>query len=261
LGDARDVTHDYDVAPLTSLTLGFNQFPNISFSGFNLNLSSQLNRAVTSGTGTATLVANNSFRLTEANFLEWKPDVHVAGFFKNWLEAEKVSFSLGPRYTQVSQDYHATLTSASNNALLNSHQDFTGFGVTSSVEARSKPWVRTGLQLYGNLRGSLLVGTNNKNSTASTTVGSAILSSSENRTDYIPIGELELGVEWGTLVGVLRGGSVDPDTGTIIGARVGFVGQVIGDVGLPSASSRGAGALDNGAVYLVGVGLLFELRH
>jgi hypothetical protein len=258
LGDSRDVTHDYSAAPIGEVAFTFKDYPALSFKGFNLNLSSQLDRTFISGATTASLTATNSLSITEFNALELPFPIKPWGFLNGCVDDRHgITFSAGPRYTQVKQDYHALLTAGMNSTALDAHQDFTGFGGTSSVEIRSKECCC--LTLYGNLRGSILYGTNNKNGSLVTT-GATPVQMTESRTDFVPIGEVEVGVEWRPRVKVF-GVSCRTPTDPQLGIRAAFLGQVIGDVGLPSPASHDQRAFDNGAVYLAGLGVQFGVRY
>jgi len=83
--------------------------------------------------------------------------------------------------------------------VLNSSQQFAGVGVTSVFQALSRsldvPELKGGFDIYMNMRGSVAVGTNKTHSDLSST-GASPLNTNESRTDYIPTGEVEIGVEF-----------------------------------------------------------------
>jgi hypothetical protein len=260
LGDGRDVAHDYSAALVGKIGVTFPNTMSIAFSGFNLSLDSHLNRSFQSGMTAATLQASNTFNLTELTALEVPFSIQPPPVFQDWLPKDNAcKLTVAVQYLQLTQDYHAALVAAMNSTNLNSHQDFTGFGVTVAAATQTRDW--HGWSGYANLRGAVLIGTNNRNGNFSST-GLPAVSATETRTDFVPVGELEVGIEWEPKRLAYSPTQARPKTASdaVLAFRAGFVGQVIGDAGLPTVT-HDQRAFDNGAVFLAGFGALIEYRH
>ncbi len=264
LADTRDVTNDYTVSPVFDANIKFGNL-GFTFSGFGYALASSLDQAVAAGGANATLTATSSLSVTEAVLAAPTLELPIPEYLsclKGCFQGDKVSFGFGPYYTKVTQSYSATLTGAGNTATLNSTQAFEGLGLVCSLEltgaghdiywpSENPKWHYNG---YALLRGAAVLGENDRKSDFSVT-GSAITSVHDNKTDLIPVGAFELGVECTrkNVITFRRGWAGNFDAGF----RVAVMGQVIGDVGLPSAQSADPRAFENGALYLVGVGAVF----
>jgi hypothetical protein len=126
----------------------------------------------------------------------------------------------GARYLYHRQSYHATLTNnvtvgaafAIENDTLDYEHTFTGGGPTASVCAR-QPFGETGLSMYGNVRGSFMVGTGRQTFRAVQLIHDTGISPpppavpltqstlltdqfASNRDDTLPVIELEIGLEY-----------------------------------------------------------------
>lgn len=122
--------------------------------------------------------------------------------------------SAGARYVQLSQSYQLSVVDGGG-VLTDSAfgtSSFNGGGGTFSIEFH-RPVCSSCFSAYGNLRGSLLFGTGVQTGGATGTAGSA--SASARQMDVLPIGEAEVGGEWGRAWGRCR-----------LFAQVGVVGQV-----------------------------------
>jgi len=120
-------------------------------------------------------------------------------------------FSAGVRYAHLSQDYSISVTDAGANlGSVASSQTFNGLGPTLALEAH-RQLGSSDFALYGSARGSLLFGTLDQDSSASP----VIRGGSSSSTDVLPIGELEMGGEWGHTCERFR-----------FSAQLGVVGQI-----------------------------------
>jgi hypothetical protein len=260
LGDGRDVTHDYNAALVGKVGVTFEGSLTFAFSGFNLNLDSHLNRSFASGSTMATLLASNTFNLTELTALETPFPIQPLTALLDYFPKDKACIvTVAIQYLQLTQDYHATLTAGMNSTSLYAHQDFTGFGVTAAVTTQTRDW--HGWSCYGDLRGAVLIGTNNRNGSFSST-GLSAVSATDTRTDFVPVGAVEVGIEWEPKRWASAPLQARPKTTSesVLAFRVGFVGQVIGDGALPTVT-HDQRAFDNGAVFLAGFGAQLEYRH
>lgn len=106
----------------------------------------------------------------------------------------------GVRLARVSQTYNAFVSPANGPAfdLLSGH-NFHGVGPVLAAESR-RPLGTSGLGLYGSARGSLLFGSANQNSFIPVSQNQG----ADHRNRVLPVGELELGLEYGRTVGQSR---------------------------------------------------------
>src|SRR5262249_6047183 len=100
---------------------------------------------------------------------------------------------LGARYTNLSQDYHATITGANTVLNLNSHHDFNSIGPCVSLETKRRI-KETGFSIYGQLYAAVLFGTSNESYTADN--NGVVEQFLRSHTDVVPVGEMELGIEY-----------------------------------------------------------------
>jgi Legionella pneumophila major outer membrane protein precursor len=125
-------------------------------------------------------------------------------------------FSAGLRFAHINQEYNAFATgtnefgiTTSGSEALVSANSFDGLGPVVGLEAR-RPIGDTGLALYGNLRGALLFGSAKQsafaNNAASGFVGDeeAALTATDHHDRVMPVGELEIGVEYARDIGNMR---------------------------------------------------------
>ncbi len=111
-------------------------------------------------------------------------------------------FGSGIRYANLQQSYRAIQSNGAlpfqpTQAELNVRNVFQGWGPTVSFEAIHP--VCWGIALYGNTRGSFLWGSETVNQTLTTAL--ATTTASANSTPFVPIGEVELGVQYGCRIG------------------------------------------------------------
>ncbi len=140
------------------------------------------------------------------------------------LDSFALLFSGGGRYLQMSQNYNATLvnvpgTGASEYDALIAGHNFYGGGPTVALQCDWKVG-STGLSLYGLARGSVIVGTGRQDVFFSQVIIDPVLGNQDNQPSnrstfqqVIPIAELEVGVQYGLMVGrsefFVRGAAVN----------------------------------------------------
>lgn len=99
----------------------------------------------------------------------------------------------GVRYSHMSQDYRTNITSPATNIQLVSGHNFNGAGPSFAFDAKRRIG-ESGFSLYGNLYGAILFG-NAKDAQTAVTNGTP-LGLFQERTNVIPVGEVELGAEY-----------------------------------------------------------------
>jgi hypothetical protein len=141
--------------------------------------------------------------------------------------------SAGARYAHMSQDYALFLESPGGSAVLAASHNFNGFGPTFSIQGQRQVG-DSPFSLYGTARGSILFGS--AHTVAS--IGSSLATSQQ--TDVLPIGEIEVGGQWGKVRGNYR-----------LFAQLGFVGQAWFGGGNASqgASTLVGGTVDSGTNF------------
>jgi hypothetical protein len=153
-------------------------------------------------------------------------------------ETAKWSFltGFGVRYTHLSQDYQATLTSPGTAINVGTGHNFNGAGPSFSFEGK-RCIGETGFAVYGNVNGAVLFGTAKEDYNVLNNGIHQEFSRQPNT--VLPIGELEIGAEYSRNVGRARAF-----------VQTGFVGQVwwgggnasnIDPNGFTSASSQNFG--------------------
>jgi hypothetical protein len=267
LAGSGNVSYDFGFIP--KVTVGY-QFPDLGFgvtaSGELTSLSGHLNRTIDSAAGTANLTASSTIDLGVANLIEASLPIALGRFPRfqdSCLRDTTVLTTLGLRYTHLAENYNASLDSGGNASTLAAHQDWDGFGLTTSLSFIHP--LRHNFFLYGVSRGSFLLGTNNRFSTLSVVVaGNAAASTTtkltENKTELIPVGEFEVGVAWGKPlapgpVNALAAAETVPPTGPILWVKAGFVADVWGSLGFLSAPNN-IGGFSDSALFLYGFSVM-----
>jgi hypothetical protein len=225
----------------------------VTASGELSNIVGHLTRSIDAAGGSANLTANATITFANANLLEgslYLPLGDYGCFEDTCLRDTVLLFTLGTRYSHLSQDYSASLNSGGNGTTLTAHQDWDGFGLTSSLSYLHP--LDGNLFLYGVSRGSVLVGTNNRTSTLLVVVpGSSTASTStkltDNKTDLIPVGEFEFGMAWGKPLAprpadAVRGAG---QTGPHLWIKAGLVANIWGNLGSLSAPDGSQGFSDS----------------
>jgi hypothetical protein len=261
LGNTGNVDNDYALAPrinyqynVTDLNFAVNAM------GTFLSLTGRLERKITNTTaGTGDLTANSQLTIITANLPEFSTRVYYGDIFNqqscfhcSFLDDLAIDLGIGTRYSSIAQDYTGSLTNSvpagTNTSTRYSTQSFQGIGLTLRSDF-SLP-VGDNLVLFTNIRGSILVGDNVKDSTLNVTVaGSPGIADAINQTQtaFIPICEMEMGFEWGKELGTQLRNNAPPPLFTI---RVAAVGQFWGGVGPLSAGS--AQGYETSNLFLVG---------
>lgn len=162
--------------------------------------------------------------------------------------------SIETRYVMIRQDFHASLRGGDVLASADATQTFSGIGIAAGLTS-DHPLTQH-LGLYTVNRASLLLGQNNRKSSATGADGIGPFSNTlaENRTTLIPTGELEIGLRYITPLDNRR------PNGPIISLRGGFTGQYYGGVGFLPATS-GSARFDDRALYLVGFSILAGVTY
>jgi hypothetical protein len=268
IGPIRDATRSFSASPIVEVDYtppkpASSQYdstppaPAFGFggSGYYISLTSVLQRGLTNSIGTETLDAKSSFNILVIN----AEGTATLG--------QHLTLGIGPRYTSINQDFTASVISKPNTSTFLSHEDFTGVGGTVSLKCVRKGSIAEALfsqldskviiEWISLVRGSCLVGTNNRWSSVSIgSAASAATKVSEVATSFVPIGELYLGVHYKRpATGLIqkyrlydREQTGDHPTVEFYAA---LTGQVWGGVGMPSASATSPTA-NNGSLYLVG---------
>jgi hypothetical protein len=271
LSDTRDVARDYTVAPVLNLTLQFTNL-DLTFTGVQYALASTVDQTINAGATNASLAGKSSLTIREATAGEVSVRLPCPDCLKDCFgEKCDAKLGLGPYYLYLDQTYIAILVNGANKTSLNSSQNYEGFGIVGAlhlktgqhqfgVDDQKHPWY---CRLYSDITGAILIGTNKRISDLNVT-GATSPSIRNSVTDYVPVGNLELGVEVGkqnlvkftsTRAESGYGNGINGDAGFRLGAIV----QVIGDMGLTSAASPNNRSLNNGSLYLVGFQATFYL--
>jgi hypothetical protein len=268
LGDTGHTDNHFAFVPRLQYNYQFTDLDfGISASGTFLSLSGRLQRTVTSTNGgIGDLNANSALTIVSANFVEvtreiYLPDLVGKKGSPKSLEDLLVGLSLGTRYVAIDQNYTGSLTNGAtpgaNISTRYSTQSFHALGLTSAMNLSlpsGQDWV-----FFSNLRGSVLVGDNRKDSSLTVNVaGQPGISANINQNDtaFVPVFEYEAGVEWGmALADKLRAGDPQP----LLTVRVAGVAQYWGGVGpLSAGSSQGYKTSD---LFLFGVSVLVGLHR
>jgi len=253
-----DVSHRMEIAPLLWLgylgengwggrarwwyfRVGTSQFAPDDDAGTVIVSAAPLGLGLTSGAGmnvttklelqVADLEAMQSFRCGRWDFL----------------------FAGGIRLARVNQAYNAYIDQTAQNTLLSGHS-FQGVGPTIALESRRSVGA-SGLVLFGSARGAVVFGSAKQ----SATLPDQNVHAEDHRNRGLPIGELELGLEYGRTVGV----------GRVFG-QVAFVGQEWFGAGGASRSSVnvtpggafvGAGYVGDSDISFLGVSFRLGLNY
>ncbi len=255
LGDARDVLHNFNFAPIVQIDYRF--LPTtlgIRASGWAVNFAGNLDRTVTSPAGSGALHAQSTLGLSAVNLPEATtyctcPRLPHDGQSNVFGDCCVADFSLGLRYSALTQTFDATALNGPNGANLHSDESFSGLGVTGALGGYCP--LGSHFLLFANVRGSTLFGTNKRNSSFSTTAPSVASSApavlTDTKSSIVPVGELDLGIGWGRDIGA----SYDQKPPPVAYLSVGCTGQIWGNTAMISAAS-GPNFSENN-LYLVGL--------
>jgi hypothetical protein len=273
LGNMGNVDNQFALAPRVNYKYDVSSDFAIKASGTFLNLTGSLNDNITANNGSVGLLtATSTLTIIAANLPEITTRFAYADFFANspcycpFLDALTVDLGIGTRYSSLSQAYTGdlsnTVPAGKNETSRNSTQSFTGVGLTTSLDFnlpfREQPngemW-----NLFTTVRGSILVGDNQKASSLSVDIAGVPgvpASLNQTRTEYMPVAELESGVEWTHYFGDVNNPNTLPALFTV---RVGVSGQFWGDAGPLSAGSPQGFRVSN--LYLVGAHVMVGIAH
>jgi hypothetical protein len=120
------------------------------------------------------------------------------------LEDSLLVATLGSRFANIEQTFHAELGSGPSISTVDAHQEFSGLGATTSMTGYCPLFGNLGV--FGGTRLSLLVGKNQRSSSTTILVpanpaASFAAKANEDKTDLVTSGEFETGVVWGTALG------------------------------------------------------------
>jgi hypothetical protein len=261
-GFVPNIKYKYDVSDLAF---------SVNASGTFLNLSGNLQQKLSNAAGDGVLTANSSLTIIVANLPEVSTRVYYDELFPNhprlhhWslFEDLVIDVGIGTRYSSIDQSYTGQLTNTVGGAPGNnmtqrySTQNFKGIGLTTKMDF-SLP-VRQDWVLFTNVRGSILVGDNSQDSSLTVNVAGTPgipNSISQDRTQFVPVVEIESGIEWGIECGDrLRFGTTPP----FCTVRVAAVGQFWGGVGPLSAGSPQGFRTSN--LFLVGANVTVGIHR
>lgn len=269
LGDVGHVDDHFAMVPHLKYKYNVTDLDfSINASGTFLNLTGHLDREVTNGAATGNLTSNSSLTIVTANLPEVSTRLYYDELFTkhshlycSMLDDLVIDVGVGTRYSSIDQSYTGSLTNSAaagvNQSTRYSHQSFKGIGLTTTLNFSlpvKQDWV-----FFTNLRGSFLVGDNDKDSTMTVTVaGVPGISNAINqsRTEFIPIAEVELGTQWGWDLGEhLHDNAPHP----LCTVRLAVAGQFWGGVGPLSAGSSQGFATSN--LFLVGAHIMVGIHR
>lgn len=261
VAESGNFSHNFAFVPRFDLNY---DFPDLGFgagaSAKLIDLSGHLQRSINSTAGSAVLNVQSGVDIVSANLLEGTKEFVLGDwecFQDSCLADCAFVTTLGARYSHVRQDYTASLASGPNTGTLSATQSYNGFGLTSSI-GNLCPLVGH-FFLYGSARGSVLVGPNNRSTSVTImAAGSAANSTgaivTEDKTTFMGVGEFELGIAWSKSLPPAQP-TTPGHTGLLLWFKVGWVGQIWGDLGLLSATDRPQN-FSNSSLFLQGFSVL-----
>ncbi len=237
------VDHDYGLSPRidVGLALGDSEY-GISAGVNTVNLSGSVRQNTAGMSSNDSIDAQSAINILSVNLPEVSRVIPLDIYEDDQIDDGIFELRVGARYSAINQLFTAALRQGSGSAVTtSSFQDFRGVGLTAAGNL-SLP-VTNSLWLYGNSRGSMLLGRNERQANYSVLVvdaggapiaGTASSTVTENKTDIIPVGEFEAGIVWDLAEQFCDEGS---EPGNMIWFKLGYVAQVWGDVGLTSAGT------------------------
>ncbi len=233
------IEHDYGLAPRFEVGWGFGDSDyGLTASGNFLSLSGNLRQNVGSGTTNESIQGNSVVNIMSINLPEVSKIKRMSESDIDFLGDSVVEFRLGTRYSTINQVFAASLRRGNGAAVTtSSFQDFRGVGLTTAINIgipMGRSW-----WIYGKSRGSMMVGSNERQANFSLLVpgggaGTTSNTLSEDKTDIIPVGEFEAGIIWDNRDYLQYD---DSGANTLTWLKLGFVAQVWGDSGLISAGT------------------------
>lgn len=237
------VDHDYGLSPRidVGLALGDSEY-GISAGVNTVNLSGSVRQNTAGMASNDSIDAQSAINILSVNLPEVSRVIPLDIYEDDQIDDAIFELRVGARYSAINQLFTAALRQGSGSAVTtSSFQDFRGVGLTAAGNL-SLP-VTNSLWLYGNSRGSMLLGRNERQANYSVlvvdaggapTAGTASSTVTENKTDIIPVGEFEGGIVWDLAEQFC---DEDSEPGNMIWFKLGYVAQVWGDVGLTSAGT------------------------
>jgi hypothetical protein len=273
LGDTGNVDNHFALAPRVNYKYDVSDEFAIKATGTFMNLKGNLDQTLAVADGSVGLLtANSTLTIVTANLPELTTRFTYAELFGSskhyWsiFDALTIDLGIGTRYSSVGQTYTGDLSNTSaagkNETQRSSTQAFTGVGITSSLnfnlpmheKANGEMW-----NLYTNLRGSILVGENSKDSSLTVNIANmpgVPTSIKQSKTEYMPVGEVEMGIEWTHLFG----DATHPNgKAALFTVRIGVSGQFWGNAGPLSAGSPQGFQTSN--LFLVGGHIMVGLAQ
>ncbi|GEM_PF-4504878 len=262
LGGTDNVANDFAFIP--SLNLAY-QFDDLGFgiaaSGKLMNLTGKLIRNVQSDDGNGNLIVNSSLDIAVANLVEAVVPFDLTGMRclgDSFLGDFAFVATIGARYVHVRQHYDAALTvgdaAATNSGTLVANQLYNGFGLTSSLTALYPLSER--VALYSNTRASILVGNDQRDSTIKVVKSNTTVV--ENRTLFMPTGEIEIGVAYGM---PLPHKGPPQSVAPLLWFKTGLVGQAWGDIGLLHVNDQMGSQFKDSHLFLYGFSVQVGLDY
>jgi hypothetical protein len=233
------VDHDFGLSPRIDVGLGASDSEYGLSAGFNtVNLSGSLRQNTAGMASNDSIDAQSAINILSVNLPEVSRVISLDIFEDDQIDEAMLELRVGTRYSALNQIFTAALRQGSGSAVTtSSFHDFRGVGLTAAANL-SLP-VTNAFWLYGNSRGSMLLGRNERQSNYSVVVaggGPGTISNTvtEDKTDIIPVGEFETGIVWDLAEQFCDEGT---DPSNLVWLKLGFVAQVWGDVGLVSAGT------------------------
>lgn len=265
IGDTSDLSNDFAFSP--GFEVGY-QFRNTGFgvqvTGRLLHLTGGVDRTLhdSAGAVVAQASARSTVDLGVVNPIEGFVAVPLSEFAHcdhPYLGESSFVFTLGGRYAHVQQHYTTTVvTGPSHQGSLTSTQTFDGFGLTSSVMGVYP--VKERWALYSNVRGSILIGDNNRQSSVTIVAPGAnsATRASEDATEFVPVGEFEVGLMYG--IPLNRPGP-SPNLAPLLWVKTGLVAHVWGELGLLNINNAPGHQFEDSPLWLVGFSLQIGLDY
>lgn len=237
------VDHDYGLSPRidVGMALGDSEY-GISAGVNTVNLSGSVRQNTAGMASNDSIDAQSAINILSVNLPEVSRVIPLDIYEDDQIDDAMFELRVGARYSAINQLFTAALRQGSGSAVTtSSFQDFRGVGLTAAGNL-SLP-VTNSLWLYGNSRGSMLLGRNERQANYSVLVsgaggapaaGTASNTVTEDKTDIIPVGEFEGGFVWDLAEQFC---DEESDPGNMVWFKLGYVAQVWGDVGLTSAGT------------------------
>jgi hypothetical protein len=266
LGTSGNVSYDFGFLPKVTVNYQFSDLGfGVGASGELTNLLGKLTRTIDSPAGSANLTVDAHVNFAVANVVEGTLPLPLNRFCccqDTCLQDTVLLGTLAARYAHLDQTYTATLSSGANSSTLTANQTWDGYGISTSLSVLH-PLPRN-FFLYGVARGSFLLGTNDRNSNLSVVVAGSSASTStkltENKTEFLPIGEFEVGVAWGkALFATQVPGAATGKAGPLLWVKAGLIADIWGELGFLSAIDQAQGFSD-GRLFLYGFSVMAGIQ-